>query len=159
MEHPDTAMNFQPHALCAADFRLHALDINPDLRGSIQQSTIATPAPGKCCDEVEPQSGSDLTHWILIDAHYRGILGDLAASVRAVQRLANFDDTRSDPELFADLLTIMGLWDCPKPLGQWGNARFMTKFLVAFSRLYLHVKVQEGGLNRRRRPLADAKGL
>ena len=143
MTNDDTTSMIQgaaPMALRASDFRLHALDLNPDLAAPL---TGAGLAPGE--------------HWILQDSNYRSIMADLVNTVRGMQRAADTIDERSDGQVCMHLLQSMRLWDCAKPAGQWGNARFMARFLVTFSRLYWPLMAQDGlarGRRTRRKSLA-----
>jgi len=118
------------------DFRLHALDLNPGL---------LTQANGDRLAEILAfhQAQAD-SHWLLRNPAYHDIMGDLVQTVREIQRLGSMEDVRTDAMLAADLLKGMGLWDHPQPHGQWGSARFMAKFIVAYARLYLHAKAFEG---------------
>lgn len=130
------------------DFRLHALDLNPGL---------LTQANGDRLAEVlafhQAQAES---HWLLRNPAYHDIMSDLVLTVREIQRLGSMEDVRSDAMLAADLLKGMGIWDHPQPQGQWGNTRFMAKFLVAYARQYLHAKAYEGSQIRHLRKTAYA---
>jgi hypothetical protein len=47
----------------------------------------------------------------------------------------------------------MKLFDLPKPAGQWGNARFMAKFLVGYARLYFVTTANEVAVQRENKKL------
>jgi hypothetical protein len=110
--------------LRAEDFRLDAIALEPDLRALARE-----PLPGG-----QP---ADHKHWTLTDPNFMGPMRDLVASVRELQQLAQINDPSDDVALANRLLQHMGLWDHVKPVGQWGNARFMCKFLVAYARIYM----------------------
>jgi len=128
-----------------SDFRLHALDLNPGLLTQANGDRLA--------DILAFHQAQADSHWLLRNPAYHGIMGDLVQTVREIQRLGSMEDVRTNAVLAADLLKGMGLWDQPQPQGQWGNARFMAKFIVAYARLYLHAKAFKGsqlGLLRKR---------
>lgn len=130
------AMTSSTHGQPMAEFRQNALDLNPG---------IVEDCDGQQIRELQTtQQAQANAHWLLHSTDYATTLQDLVATVRQIQRYAGLSDGRSDQVLTADLLKEMGLWDHPQPTGQWGNARFMIKFLVAFSRLYLRAKTHEG---------------
>lgn len=124
--------------LQACDFRLHALDLNRDL---------ANVANGTA-EELSSQQTQPETSWLLTDPNYVSAIQDLVLTVRETQRLTNTLDSRSDAVLSADILKAMGLWNHPQPTGQWGNARFMVRFLTAFTRFYFPAKAEEGRQQR-----------
>ena len=146
MQNIESSTDTTPSTLRAVDFKMTALDLNPDLAVPVRRSTpLATPVA------VEQPPAP---HWISLNPVYQGAIGDLLGAVRVTHRLANIDDARTDPEFSSDLIKTMGLWNQPQPVGWTATARFMLMFLIAFSRLYWHVKAQEGALNRRPRPVA-----
>lgn len=120
----------------AADFRMHALDLNPNL--------VAHSDDEHHADALALQQLPDLSHWLISEPTYQSVIRDLVHSVREMQRLSSIADARTDDVLAADLVKEMGLWDHQQPRGQWSNARFMATFLVAYARLYLNVRAQEG---------------
>lgn len=127
------------------DFRLHALDLNPGLLTQADGDRLA--------DILAFHQAQADSHWLLRNPVYHVMMGDLVQTVREIQRLGSMEDVRTDAVLAADLLKGMGLWDQAQPRGQWGNARFMAKFIVAYARLYFHTKAFKGsqlGLLRRR---------
>jgi hypothetical protein len=120
-------------SLRAADFRLHALDIDPDLAASVKGAALN---PGG--------------HWILHDPNYQSIMTDLVFTVRGMQRAADTADVRSDARIAVDLLKAMRLWDSTQPTARWDQTLFIVRFLVAFPRLYWPLMAQ-AGLARGRR--------
>lgn len=133
-----------------SDFRLHALDLNPGLLTQANGDRLA--------DILAFHQAQADSHWLLRNPAYHDIMGDLVQTVREIQRLVSMEDVRSDAMLAADLLKGMGIWDHPQPQGQWGNARFMAKFLVAYARQYLHAKAYEGSQIRQLRKHVHANG-
>ena len=132
--------------LRGADFRMHAIDLNPGLVAPDQGEELRELLAFK---ELQAKE-----HWLLCNADYMAFMTDATHTVREIQRLSNITDMRSDAMLSADLLKEMGLWDAPEPKGQWNNARFIARFLVAFTRLYLHAKSQEGSQIREKKKYA-----
>ena len=120
--------------LRASDFRLHAVDLDPGLVS--QAENLPTEVP------VAPIEATG--HWLLTSGDYRGVLRDLVQTVRELHRLGNSVDVRTDAEIAADLIEGMGLWDHSEPHGPWGNARFMTQFVWAYAKAYLHAKALQG---------------
>ncbi len=121
----DITSNQDCRPLRAEDFRLHALDLESDLRAQA----------GRRLTRVGPLAGDK--HWILLDQNLVEPVSELVASVRELQQLAQINDPSDDAALANRLLRHMGLWDHVKPVGLWGNARFMCKFLVAYARIYM----------------------
>lgn len=119
-----------------SDFRLHALDLNPGLLTQANGDRLA--------DIVAFHQAQVDSHSLLRNPVYHGMMGELVQTVREIQRLGSMEDVRTDAVLAADLLKGMGRWDQAQPRGQWGNARFMAKFIVAYARLYFHAKALEG---------------
>lgn len=118
----------------ASEFRMHAIDLDPGL----------VSRPENLPTEVPVAQVEATDHWLLNSGDYRGVMRDLVQTVRELHRIGNSVDVRTDAEIGADLIEGMGLWDHPEPHGPWGNARFMTKFLLAYAKTYLHAKAHQG---------------
>ena len=129
-----TVHQVSPAGLRASDFRLHAIDLEPGLVSLPENFTTEVPAVRIAATD----------HWLFNSEDYRGVMSDLVQTVRELNRLSNSGDIRSDTEIGADLIEGMGLWEHPEPHGPWGNARFMTKFLLAYAKTYLHAKAHQG---------------
>ena len=124
----------------ASDFRMHTLDLNPDLIEASDAELLT--------QVLTEQHAKAQAHWLAHDEDYSMLMADLVKSVRRVQLTNHQTDIRSDAILFADLLKEMKVFDLPKPAGQWGNARFMAKFLVGYARLRFVTAAHEGAALR-----------
>ena len=81
----------------------------------------------------------------LLRTHERTELAlDECALALAMSQHVNLGIGSRVAELGADLIEGMGLWDHSEPHGPWGNARFMTQFVWAYAKAYLHAKALQG---------------
>lgn len=113
-------------------YRLNALTLNPDLVARVDEEIAF---------ELDMTPDATLSqHWIFQDTMYSAALADLVAAVRKVQQEAGMPGVLSDMQLAAKLLRRSDFWHVPKPTTVWEKTKFMSRFLSAYSQIFVKAR-------------------